>query len=179
MALTRQPFRRYVRRRRCDLTTCGNHEIREVAVPLLVEKDVGGFEITMDDPLAVGAASALPTCSSSREAGSRFHGPRSSACRERAAPQPAHDEVGTLGVAPVVVQRDRVWMLELRYQLGLGLEAADERRVVDQLGTDDLDRDLPPDRRLVRAIDDAEVTAADLLAQLVAANRAAERAERG
>jgi hypothetical protein len=70
-------------------------------------------------------------------------------------------------------------MLELRYQLGLGLEAADERRVVDQLGTDDLDRDLPPDRRLVRAIDDAEVTAADLLAQLVAANRAAERAERG
>ena len=69
-------------------------------------------------------------------------------------------------------------MLELGDQLRLGLEPAHERGLVDQLWTDDLDRDLAPDRGLVRAIDDTEVAAADLLAELVAAHRAAERAGR-
>ena len=69
-------------------------------------------------------------------------------------------------------------MLELGDQLRLGLEAADERRPVGQLGADHLDRHLPADRGLVRAKDDAEVAAADLLAELVAPHRAAERAGR-
>ena len=69
-------------------------------------------------------------------------------------------------------------MLELGDQLRLRLEPAHERRLVDQLGADDLDRHLAPDRGLVRAIDDAEVAAADLLAELVASHRAAERARR-
>ena len=37
-------------------------------------------------------------------------------------------------------------MLELGDELRLRLEPADERRLVDELGADRLDRDLTPDR---------------------------------
>jgi hypothetical protein len=70
-------------------------------------------------------------------------------------------------------------MLELGDESCLGLEPAHERRLVDQLGADHLDRDLASDRRLVRAIDDADVAAAHLLAELVTSHRAAECADRG
>jgi hypothetical protein len=66
-------------------------------------------------------------------------------------------------------------MLELRDEPRLRLELAHERRLVDEIGSDDLDRDLPTDRRLVRTVDDAEVADAYLLAELVPAYRAAER----
>ena len=69
-------------------------------------------------------------------------------------------------------------MLELRDQLRLRLEPADEGELVHELGRDDLDRDLAPHRGLVRAIDDPEAAAADLLAELVASHGAAERAGR-
>ena len=63
----------------------------------------------------------------------------------------AHHEVGGTGLAPVVVQRDDVRVLEPGDELGLGLEPADERRVVGELGRDHLDRHLAPDDRLVGA----------------------------
>ena len=66
-------------------------------------------------------------------------------------------------------------MLELGDEPRLRLKVADERRLVDEIGPDDLDRDLSADRRLVRAVDDAEVADAYLLAELVPAYRAAER----
>jgi hypothetical protein len=68
-----------------------------------------------------------------------------------------------------------VRVLELRDESRLRLEPAHERGLVDQLRADHLDRDLAPDRRLVRAIDHADVATADLLAELVAPDRAAER----
>ena len=66
-------------------------------------------------------------------------------------------------------------MLELGDLLRLRLESANERWLVDELRPDGLDRHLTPDRGLVGAVDDAEVAAADLLAELVPAHRAAER----
>ena len=65
---------------------------------------------------------------------------------QRAAAQPAHHQVGAVGIAPVVVERDDVRVLELRDELCLGLEAADEGGLVDELGADDLDRHLAADR---------------------------------
>jgi hypothetical protein len=67
-------------------------------------------------------------------------------------------------------------VLESSHELCLGLEPPDERRVVGELGTDHLDRDFAADRRLVRAVRDAERADPDLLAQLVAADRRAESA---
>src|SRR5262245_64078793 len=69
-------------------------------------------------------------------------------------------------------------MLELGDQSRLGLETAHERGLVDQLGTDHLHGDLASDRRLIGAIDDADVAAADLLAELVTPHGAAECADR-
>ena len=69
-------------------------------------------------------------------------------------------------------------VLEPRDQPSLGLEAADELGLVDELGTDHLDRHLPAHRRLVGAVDDAEVALADLLPQLVTPHRPAESARR-
>ena len=61
----------------------------------------------------------------------------------RTASQQAEDEIGAAGLAPVVVERHDVGMLEARDELRLGLEAADEFGVVGQRGTHDLDRDHP------------------------------------
>jgi hypothetical protein len=71
-----------------------------------------------------------------------------------------------------------VRVLELGDETRFGLEAAHEGRLVDELGSDDLDRHFAPDRGLVGAEDDAEVAPADLFAQLVASNGAAERDSR-
>ena len=97
---------------------------------------------------------------------------------QRTAAQPAHHQVGALRVAPVVIERDDVRVLELGDELRLGLEAADEGGLVDQLRTDDLDRHLAAHRRLIGAVDDAEVAGAHLLAQLVAADGAPEASAR-
>src|SRR5262249_14600961 len=70
-------------------------------------------------------------------------------------------------------------MLELGHHLRLCLESTDERRLVDELGPNGLDRHLAPDGGLVRAVHDTEVSSPDLLAKLVSAHRAAERARPG
>src|SRR5262245_24220035 len=66
-------------------------------------------------------------------------------------------------------------MLELGDELRLRFEPANERWLIDEIGADCLDRHLTPDRGLIGAVHDAEIAAADLLAELVSAYRAAER----
>ena len=90
---------------------------------------------------------------------------------EAAGADQPHHEVGGAGLAPVVVERDDVRVFEPGDELGLGLEPADERRVVGELRPDHLDRDFASDDRLVGAIDGAEGAPAELVAQLVAADR--------
>ena len=90
---------------------------------------------------------------------------------EAAGVDEAHHQVRGTGLAPVVVQRDDVRVLQPGDELGLGLEAADERRIVGEPGLDHLDRHLPPDDRLVGAEHRAERSPSDLLAQLVAPHR--------
>ena len=57
-------------------------------------------------------------------------------------------------------------------RLRLGFELADERRVIGELGQDDLDGYFPADRRLEGAIDRAESTGPDLLAKVKTAELA-------
>ena len=68
-------------------------------------------------------------------------------------------------------------VLEAGDDLRLVLEPADEVRVVGELRMHRLDRDLAPDLRLDRAVDDAERALADLLEQPVAAERLALEVE--
>ena len=87
---------------------------------------------------------------------------------EGAALHQPHDEIGRVRFAPEVVQRHDVRVFEPSDESCLGLESADETRVVRELRTDDLDRHLTTDRRLIRPIGNPEFAGADLLAQLVA-----------
>ena len=70
-------------------------------------------------------------------------------------------------------------MLDPGDELRLGFEAADELRVVGQRRADDLDRDLAPDVRLDRPVDDAEGAFADPLEQLQPAQRSPRDVESG
>ena len=88
---------------------------------------------------------------------------------EGAAAQPAHDEVGRVGVAPVVDERDDVRVFQSGDEVRLGLETTDELGLGRELGADLLDRHLALHGRLLAAPHDREGAGADLLEQPVAA----------
>ena len=83
-------------------------------------------------------------------------------------------EVGGVGLAPVVVERDDVRMLERCDDLRLGLEPTNETRVVGDVGTNDLDRHLTTDGGLIGPKDAPALVGSELLAQLVSTNRRAK-----
>jgi hypothetical protein len=59
-------------------------------------------------------------------------------------------------VAPVVMERDDMGMLEPGHCSGFGLEAGHEIGVAGEFGKDDFEGNLPVDRRLSGAVDCAE-----------------------
>jgi hypothetical protein len=147
-------------------------EVREVGVPLLVEEHVRRAEISVHHSAAM---------SHPQGGGDLLEDPGRALVRHRvraieqlaegAAPEePGHD-VRPTRLAPVVVDRRDVGMLERRDGLRVGLEAADERRIVRPMLVHDPDRDLPADVRLGRAVDDAERILAHPLEQPVPAQR--------
>ncbi len=152
----------------------GDAEVGEVGVVLLVQQHVRGLQVAVHDALAVCVRERAADLGEQARGGLQLPGAAIERLPQRAAAQPAHHQVGAVGIAPVVVERDDVRVLELRDELCLGLEATDEGGLVDELGADDLDRHLAADRGLIGAVDDAEVAGADLLAKLVAADGAAE-----
>ena len=78
-----------------------------------------------------------------------------------------HDQVSALRVAPVIVQRSDVQVLQLCYQLGFGFETADEIWAVGELGQDDLDRHFSVDEGLLGAVDGAMGAFTDAFQQIV------------
>ena len=151
----------------------GDAKIGEVGVALLIEQDVGGFQVAMDD--------AFPM-SSLQGGGDLIDQSRSRICLpmgiifkrscQTAASHQAHDQVSAVRIAPVVVQRYDVDVLQLGDQLRFAFEAADEVRLVGILGQDDFDRHLTVDQRLVGAVDRAVGAFAELLQQIIAFDHA-------
>ena len=123
-------------------------EVRQVGVALLVEQDVPGLHVPVHDALTMRR----------RERGGHLVQDRRRSLAARAAPpeqvldaaasEEPHDEIGGIRLSPVVVERNDVRVLELGDDLRLALEAADEVRMVRELGRDRLDRDLAADLRL-------------------------------
>ena len=149
----------------------GDAEVREVCVALLVEEDVRRLDVAVHDALAVRRGERGRDLLARGERLRRRQRPALERLPQAPAAQVAHHEVRAVRLSPVVVERDDVRVLDPRHELRLGLEAADELRVVGQRRADDLDRDLAPDVRLDRPVDDPEGAFADPLEQLQPAQR--------
>ncbi len=85
--------------------------------------------------------------------------------------QPAHDQIRRVRIAPVVDEGHDVRMLDVRDEVSLRLESADELGLAGELGADLLDRHFALDRWLDPAPDDRERPGAHLLEEAIAAER--------
>ena len=148
-------------------------EVRQVGVAVAVDQDVLRLHVAVDDAVAMGRPQRAGDLGEHRRGAIGRQRPAGEHVGEAAGVDQAHHQVRGTGLAPVVVQRDDVRVLEPGDELGLGLEPADERRIVGELGLDHLDRHLTPDDRLVGPEHRAERASSDLLAQLVAPHRQA------
>ncbi len=126
-------------------------------LPSSSNEHVGRLQIAMDHAPPVGMVERRADLTEKAQGG--LDVPRPSIQRIAQAPttQPAGHQICAIGLAPEVVERHDVGVLQLGDDVGLGLEAADELRLVDVLGPDHLDRHLATNRRLVGAVHDPEV----------------------
>ena len=151
----------------------GDAEVGEVGVALLIEQDVGWFEVAVDNALLVGGFQGGGDLVDQSGSVVRLPGARAveRSC-QRSPFHQAHDQVGALGIAPEVVERHDVQVLELGDQLRFALEAADEVGLVSVLGQDHLDGDLPFDERLAGAVHSAVSPLTERFEQIIAFDRA-------
>ncbi len=117
------------------------------------------------------AVSAPPICSTASTVFGKDERAVGEAILERPAPHPAHDEVGAAGLAPEVVERDDVGVLEPGDELCLVLESTDERGIVGEIRMDDLDGDIAIHRGWIARYTTRSAPP-ELLAELVALRHA-------
>ena len=149
----------------------GDAEIRQERVAIVVDEDVGRLDVAVDDARAVGRLQRAAELIDHRGGLRGAQGAVFEHRRQAPASHQPHHEVRRAGLAPVVVERDDVRVLELGDQLRLGLEATDEVGVVGVLRSDDLDRHLTADGGLIGAVRDPAGPVADPLAQFVPTDR--------
>ncbi|MCZ7627461.1 MAG: hypothetical protein M5R38_18345 [Candidatus Methylomirabilis sp.] len=109
-------------------------------------------------------------CDLIQQPGDRVHRPGTvtlNRIMEIAAAQPAHHQIGIVRLAPEIVQRHDVHVLQPGDDLGLRFEPADEFGRVGVARQDDLDGDFALDSRLEGAIYRREPADADQLAQQI------------
>jgi hypothetical protein len=148
--------------------------LADVAVPSSLAHDhVRGLHVAVHEP---GAVSLLKGAADLLE--DEHDAPRRERARVRdeivevAAVEVLHRVVeDPLGRAPVVVDRDRARVREASRRLHFALEAK-ERRFADLLGQEQLDRRVPAQERVARAVDAPHATLADHLFEHVLAQPA-------
>src|SRR5687767_1157637 len=80
-------------------------------------------------------------------------GPRSSLDSLSQIPiQPAHHQISTFGVTPIIIERDNMGMFEAGNQLRFNFKTANKIRFVGILGQNDFNRNLAPDNFLISTI---------------------------
>ena len=121
----------------------GDAEVGQIRVARRVEQDVRRLDVAMDD--AGGVRRQQRRADLLDEAAHACDVERAAAHERglcRAAGEHAEHEVCAAGLAPVVVERHDVGVLEPGDELCLGLEPLHEAAVVGEVGPDHLDRDI-------------------------------------
>ena len=108
----------------------GDPEVRQVRVALVVDEDVGRLDVAVDDTRAVRRLQRAAELIDHRGGLRGAQGAVFEDGRQAPASHQPHHEVRRIGLAPVVVERNDVRVLEPGDQLRLGLEATDEVGVV-------------------------------------------------
>ncbi len=143
-------------------------EVGDLRVRLLVEQDVGGLDVTMDD--------AEPMCGrqgrenlESEHACSRLGEPaRRELGGQRATGQAFHDDERHAVVFADVVDRDDVGVVDSGRGARLALEALAQVGLLGEIGAQDLDRDLAREAEVGRFADLAHAAATQQGPELVA-----------
>ncbi len=146
-------------------------EVCDVGVAVVVEQHVLRAQAPVYQAMAVGGGHPGGDRLEDRQCVGRGEPAAWDARREVAPADQTADHHRPIRFAPVVEQRDQRRVLGPGDPLRCPLEAADEQRVDDDAGVEEAHRHLATDRRLVGAVDLAELACTDQGAQLEAGNR--------
>ena len=143
-------------------------EVGDHRVPVLIEHDVVGLDVAMDDFLLVGVGErAAHFGEDLLDLGGRQYATRREDAGERLAPQKLHHEVNDSARFPDPVNRDDVRVFELRRRARLALEPLDEFLVERERERQHLDRDFAVELLLFRLEHDRHAAAPQLFEDFV------------
>ncbi len=136
-------------------------EVGEVPAARLVEQDVRGFHVAMHDTSLVGVVQRPRHVR--KQGGHLARRERTAAhpIGERPARHQPHRHPGRALLDPESVHRNDVGMLEPAGHARLLAEALGERGVVEELGRQDLERDVALERRVAGPVDGRHPAAAE------------------
>jgi hypothetical protein len=140
----------------------GKPEVEDLDLPLDGRLDVLGLEVAMDDPLLVGLLQRLGDLARDGETFPPRQGSRLETIRQRRPLDQVHDERAHAVRFFEAEDRRDVRMVELGEELRFALEAREAFRVLGERRRQHLDRHLPVEPGVGRAIDLAHPALAEL-----------------
>ncbi|MBK9376637.1 MAG: hypothetical protein IPN03_23695 [Holophagales bacterium] len=151
----------------------GEAEVEDLDRSLRCELDVGGLEVTVDDPLVVGRFQRLGDLPGDGYGLFEGDGTALHPLGEVFALDELHDEGANAAGLLEAVDRGDVGVLELGQDLRLAFEAGETIGVPGERLGEDLDRDLAPQLRIGRPVDDPHPALAERGGDLVGADAGA------
>ena len=153
----------------------GDAEVGDLGAVLLVEEDVLGFDVAVDDAAGAGLFQGAPNLAGNAEGALWLHRALSHRVGERLALDKLHDEEVLAVLHPEVLQSDGVGRMEEGDDVRLAFKALEVARVAGgQLGAEELDSDAGVVAAVDAFHDDAHAAAAELAEQAVVTKRLRE-----
>ena len=146
----------------------GKAEVGDIRVLVAVEKDVGRFEIAVDDAGAMSLIECGRQLTDDPERLREWQRPELEAVRQASAGHVPHHQIRLPVVFAEVMDRHDRGVFERGDGLSFTQEARFEARVMQQLTWQHLDRDVAVEVGVARAVDDGHAATPDLAQNLVA-----------
>ena len=142
-------------------------EVQNLDLAALVQKDVGGLDVTVNDAERVRVLEGVGHLHANIQHLIEPQGLLGNPLPQRCPFQQLHDEERLVAVATDVVQRADVRMIERRRGARLALETVERGRILRQPGRQELHRHLPAQASVLGPIDDTHPAFADLVEDAV------------